>query len=466
MNRRLLSAALAFGLTACAPRPGLDDATLDLATLGAGLPKGFKLGAATAAHQVEGGMDNDWTDWEKTSFPDGTPHVKGHAQSGLACDSWNRFEDDLRLLKSLGATSYRFGVEWSRLEPRRGEWNAAAMAQYVEWTRRLRAEGIEPLVTVWHFTLPHWVAEQGAFENPKTLDDIEAFTTRVAKELGPTVDWWVTINEPNVYAAKGYLQGEWPPGLKGETKRQAEVMANLFRAHGRMAAALRAQDTVDADGDGKATMISVAHHVRVFQPVSASALDTAIAGLTDDFFNESVPRALKTGRIKLSVPGTVDIDEQVPGLADSIDYLGINYYTRDMVRADLGNPSLSNQYARAGRPTNTLGWDLYPDGLYLMLMRFKAYGIPQVITENGLADTTGEMRPKFLAEHLEALRRATADGADVRGYNHWALIDNFEWAEGFTPRFGLYTVDFENGQARLTTPAVATFRTVADHIRR
>jgi beta-glucosidase len=461
VNRFLTPAALALALAACAPRPSLDAVDPDPAVLGAGLPKGFVMGAATAAHQVEGGLENDWSDFERQPG-----RIKHGDVSGLAADSWNRFEDDLALLKQLGAKSYRFSVEWSRLEPQQGQWDEAALARYVQWTRRLREEGIEPLVTIWHFTLPKWVAASNAFENPANSDALVAFTEKVATALGPTVDWYITLNEPNVYAAKGYLQGEWPPGLKGETKRQAEVMANLLRVHGRMAEALRRLDTTDADGDGHATRISVAHHARIFQPASSSTLDTAVAGLTDDFINESIPRALVTGRLRLSVPGTLEIDEQVPGLAGSIDFLGLNYYSRDMVRADLSTPALSNQYLREGRPTSDMGWDLYPDGMYLLLMRFSTYGVPLIITENGLADATGEHRPKFLTRHLEAVRRATEDGATVLGYNHWALIDNFEWAEGYEPRFGLFRVDFENGQARSPTAAVTTFQKIVENLPR
>jgi beta-glucosidase len=242
-------------------------------------------------------------------------------------------------------------------------------------------------------------------------------------------------------------------------------MANLFKAHGKMAAVLRTHDTTDADGDSHATRISVAHHARVFQPASNSTLDTAIAGLTDDFFNESVPRALVTGRIRLSVPGTIEIDEQVEGLKGSVDFLGLNYYSRDLVRADLSNPALSHQYFRTGQRYSDMGWELYPDGMYQLLMRLNAWGVPLVITENGLADSEGDARRTFLAEHLEAVRRATADGANVVGYNHWSLLDNFEWAEGFEPRFGLYHVDFENGRARSPSPAVADFAKISENVR-
>lgn len=459
----MLCLVLAAGCTA---RPGLDAAALDLSTLGRGLPKGFLMGTATAAHQIEGGLDNDWTDWEAGSFPDGTPHIKHGDRSGLADDSWNRFDEDLALMQQLGSKSYRFSVEWSRLEPSRGAWEGTVAARYKEWAHKLRAAGIEPMVTLFHFTLPKWVAAQGGFENRQTMDDFAAFAERVATVLGDEVDLWCTINEPNAYVVQAYLEGSAPPGKKDDTATQTQVLANLLEAHGLAAARLRATDAVDADGDGHATLISVAHHVRIFQPASNGLLDTYIAGVTDDYFNESTPRALVTGHILLDIPGTITIDKHIDGLAGSVDYLGINYYSRYIVRADLGSAALSQQYYKPGRPVTDLGWEIFPDGMYLSLMRFAAWGVPLYVTENGLADAKGEARVKFLEQHVAGVERAVADGADVRAYLHWSLLDNFEWADGFEPRFGLFAVDYEHGRARSATPAVETFRAIADHVPR
>lgn len=451
--------------TACQPRAGLDDVSGDVGALGKGLPRGFLWGTATAAHQIEGGLDNSWTDFEAGAFPDGRPHIRNEDRSTLATDSWNRFDEDLAAMKALGSTTYRFSVEWSRLEPRKGEWNDAAMQRYREWCVKLRAAGIEPMVTLHHFTLPKWVVEAGGFENEASKADLERFTRRVAGNLKDQVDWWVTLNEPNVYAVQGYLAGVFPPGKKDDTVTQTKVIANMLKAHARMAVALREVDDVDADGDGFATRLSVAHHVRFFQPATASPLDTAIAGLTDDYSNESIPRALKTGRILLSVPGAITIDENVPDLAGSIDVLGINYYTRDMVRADLGSASLSQLTYRKGRAVSDLGWDLYPDGLYSFLTRFSAYGWPIVITENGLADRSGKLRTPFLVQHVSAIERAIRDGADVRGYAHWSLIDNFEWAEGYDAQFGLFTIE-KTTLRRVPTESVEPFRAIGANIPR
>ncbi|HEY0093313.1 MAG TPA: family 1 glycosylhydrolase, partial [Archangium sp.] len=322
------------------------------------LPSGFLLGAATASHQVEGGNANDWSEWEKGSFPDGTSHIKHGDVSGAACDSWNRFASDVSLLRELGANAYRLSVEWSRLEPEEGAWNEAAADRYLEWMRLLRAQGIQPMVTLNHFTLPRWVASQGGWTNEKTVEWIAAFTRRVARKLGTEVDLWCTLNEPNVLMTFGYMQGTWPPGLK-DGKLGLQVLARQIRAHARMARELREHDTVDADGDGQATRVGLAHHVRIFQPATRSPIDRVLAGFTDRLFNQLLVDVHRTGRIQMTVPGMADLDEAVPDLKGSYDYLGLNYYSRDMVRADFSSPTLSRQYVAEGRPVNDLGWDVY-----------------------------------------------------------------------------------------------------------
>jgi beta-glucosidase len=425
------------------------------------LPSGFLLGAATASHQVEGGNDNDWSEWEKGSFSDGTPHIKHRDMSGAACDSWNRFATDVALLRELGANAYRLSVEWSRLEPEEGAWNEEAADRYLEWMRMLRAHGIQPLVTLNHFTLPRWVAAGGGWTNDRTVEWIAAFTRRVARKLGSEVDLWCTLNEPNVLMAFSYMQGHWPPGVK-DAKLGLRVLARQLQAHARMARELRENDTVDADGDGHATRVGIAHHVRIFQPATRWPLDRLMAGFTDHLFNQLLVDVHRTGRIQMSVPGLADIDEAVPDLKDSYDYLGLNYYSRDMVRADFRSPTLSRQYVAEARPVNDLGWELYPEGLYQVLKRYGRVGLPLYVTENGMADGKGERRPGFLREHFEALLRAAHEGVEVRGYFHWSLLDNFEWAEGFEPRFGLFRTDYGSpDKRRVPTPAVATFQELA-----
>ncbi len=462
MSFRPLFLGLAL-LAGCTERPSFDPARVNAAPIGKGLPQGFLLGTSTSSHQIEGGNENDWVDWEHGNYPDGSPHIRDRSLSSRAADSWNRFDEDVQLMKQLGSNAYRFGIEWSRLEPTPGDWNAEAAERYRQWAHTLRTQGIEPMVTLYHFTLPKWVTASGGWENPANVEAFERFSGRVAELLRDDVDWWCTINEPNVYAVFGYMDGVWPPGRQ-DMKATVHVLANLMEAHARAARQLRTVDTKDADGDGKATVIGLAHHVRVFQPATGSTTDTAVSGLTDAFFNESVTDALRTGRVSLFIPGSISFQRDIPGLAGSIDYLGINYYTRDHIRQD-GSPSFSHKYVPSGRETNDLKWEIYPEGLYLLLKRFAAFGVPLVITENGMDDRSGERRKYYLRSHLYAVEQAVAEGVEVRGYFHWSLLDNFEWAEGYEPRFGLFRVDRSSAELpRQATPAVETFREVARNL--
>jgi beta-glucosidase len=427
--------------------------------LGRGLPPGFWFGAATAAHQIEGGTHNDWTEWEAIEG-----HIKNGDSSHIACNSWEQWPEDIQALEQLGANAYRLGIEWSRVEPEEDRYDAVAIARYRTIMQMLRARHIVPVVTLFHFTLPLWLSARGGFEDPSTIEAFANFAARMGQELGDQIDVWVTVNEANVYALEGYNAGIWPPGVK-DGKRQTIVYANLIRAHAAASRALRENDQVDADGDGKATFIGLAHHVRIFQPASSALLDQTITALSDDYFNESLPRALHDGKIQMSIPGTYALDVHDDTLVGTTDWLGLNYYTRDHVRADLGSATLSQQYVPQGRPQNDLGWEIYPEGLTDVLVRYARFGWPLLITENGIADQNDAKRSEFLQRHVFAIETAVRAGVDVRGYLHWSLMDNFEWAEGYAGKFGLFAIDFNDSALRRTPrPSVATFRAMSGNI--
>jgi len=430
----------------------------------AGAPRGFFLGAATSAHQVEGGTHNDWTLWEKGSYPDGKPHVADGTTSARAADSWNLWRADIAALQLAGANVYRLGIEWSRLEPTPGAWDQAAAARYREMLAGLRAARIEPLITLYHFTLPLWVSAQGGWDWAGAPAALAAFAGRAGAAFGDLVDWWCTINEPNVLVAKGYLSAEWPPGVR-DPARAVRVLAALERAHGLAAQALRAADRVDADRDGHATRIGIAHNVRIFDPYSSHPVDRLVARAADGFYNQAFLDAVATGRVRASLPRVLDIDEPFPPLEGSFDYLGLNYYTRELVIGHLFGPDHYVAAAMPGRPRNDLGWEIYPEGLTRVLTRYAERGWPILVTENGVADGRGDERPAFLRAHLYALDRARAEGVNVIGYIHWSLIDNFEWSHGYRGRFGLYTIDFDDpALTRRPTPAVATFQEAARNL--
>ena len=431
----------------------------------AGAPPGFLLGAATSAHQIEGGTHNDWTAWETGRYPDGSPHVRDGATTARAADSWNLWRADLAALQLMGANVYRLGIEWSRLEPTPGAWDAAAAARYREMFAGLRAAGIAPMVTLYHFTLPTWVAERGGWEWEGMPAALAAFAGRAGAAFGDLVDWWCTLNEPNVLVAKSYLAGQWPPGVR-DPARGARVLAATMRAHGAMTRALRAEDRADADADGHATRIGIAHNVRLFDPATANPIDSLVAGVADWFYNEAFLDAVTLGRVRVVLPKVVDIDEASPELAGSFDYLGLNYYTRDLVYGDLGGPTPYRAAAVPGRPRNDLGWEIYPEGLYRLLKRYAGRGWPLLVSEAGVADSRGVWRADFLRSHIYAADRARAEGVNVIGFIYWSLIDNFEWSHGYHGHFGLYAIDFTDPiLTRRPTAAVAVFQEAARNLR-
>jgi len=433
-------------------------------------PPGFFFGAAESAYQTEGGNENDWTDWEQGSYPDGRPHVKGGVTAARTTDAWNDWPEDVAAAQTLGANMLRVGLEWSRLEPREGEWNEEAVARYRAFFRALRRaapRSIEPMVTLWHFTLPRWLAQRGGWEAPDALDVFARYVRKVAASFGDEVDWWCTLNEPNVFVAKGYLAAEWPPGVK-DPLRAARVLATLLRAHGRAAAELRAVDRTDADGDGHPTRIGLAHNVRIFDPASSHPADALAAAVADTFYNETTVDAVATGRVRIRLPGAVTLDEPAPELLGSFDYLGLNYYTRDFIQGPRWGGAPYQPVRRPGLPRTDMGWEIYPAGLERLLLRYRHRVWPLFVTENGLADREGHQRSTFLLAHLSAVDRALEQGAPVIGYLFWSLTDNFEWSHGFEGRFGLFAVDFAHRPfpSRTATAAVTTFAAVASSLGR
>jgi beta-glucosidase len=430
-----------------------------------GAPAGFLLGAATSAHQIEGGTHNDWTEWETGHYPDGQPHVLDGASAARADDSWNLWRADLAALQLIGANTYRLGIEWSRLEPEEGVWDQASADRYGEMFQALVAAKIQPMVTLYHFTLPLWIARRGGWEWAGAPAAFAAFAARAGAAFGGSVDLWCTINEPNVFVAKGYLAGQWPPGIK-DPRRAGEVLRALMKAHALATAALRRADTVDADGDGHATRIGIAQNLRIFDPATTNPVDGIVAGIAGAFYNDAFLDGVATGRIRISIPRAIDIDEPYPALAGTFDYLGVNYYTREFVIGHLRGPEHYVVTAPPELPRNDMGWEIYPEGLYRLLMRYATYGWPLFVTENGIADNRGDRRGDFIRAHIYALDRARAEGVNVMGYLYWSLMDNFEWSHGYRGRFGLFSIDFafDPVLTRRPTAAVTIFQEAARNI--
>lgn len=396
-------------------------------------PDGFLWGAATSAHQVEGGnVANDW--WRFEQLPG---RIRGGTASGEACRHYERFDEDFALAAADGHRAHRLSLEWSRLQPAPGCIAADAVTHYHDVFASLRRHGLVPVVTLHHFTNPLWIADAGGWENRATIDQFVAFAAFCAREYGGEVDWWCTVNEPEVLAFRAYSEGVWPPAVRDDARALA-VIANLLEAHGRAYRALHEHDRLDADGDGHAARVGFAkHHVQLEPRRAWSPLDHIRARVERGVFNDAVERAAVDGAIDLAIPGAGRVHRTVPELAGALDWFGLNYYTRWLVDALGPVPHV----ARPGAPLNDLGWELWPEGLERALRAVGRLGRPVLITENGVADAKDALRPRAIVEFAEALHRALAGGVDVRGYLHWSLLDNFEWADGWHGAFGLYAVD-------------------------
>ncbi|NQU08056.1 MAG: glycoside hydrolase family 1 protein, partial [Candidatus Abyssubacteria bacterium] len=281
-------------------------------------PDGFLWGAATAAHQVEGGnSNNDWWEWERSGgkIADGTT-------SETACEQYFRYEPDFDLAKELGHNAHRLSLEWSRIEPEEGVFSSAAITHYRRVLQSLRERGLEPMVTLHHFTNPLWLSREGGWVNPRVVEYFARYAKVVAGELGALVRFWNTINEPMVYAYLGYVEGTWPPGSKS-LRSASIVTVNMLRAH---ALAYHIIHEVSA---GPGCEVGIAKHIRVFDPLRPRHPgDRALARLSDFIFNRWFLDAVETGRLAWPI----GIGQKVQLLAETQDFIGLNYYSRDMTR--------------------------------------------------------------------------------------------------------------------------------------
>ncbi|MEW6230063.1 MAG: glycoside hydrolase family 1 protein [Bacillota bacterium] len=413
-------------------------------------PDGFLWGAATSSHQVEGNnANNDWWDWEQ--LPGKVAHGD---RSGDACDQYSRYPQDFAMARDLGHNAHRFSIEWSRIEPAEGRFDRGAVEHYRDVLKTLKSYGMATILTLHHFTNPRWLAAKRGWEHPGVVELFERYSRHVAEELGDLADLWVTINEPMVYVVQSFLLGLWPPEKKS-IGRGFRVAKHLAKAHGRAYHAIH--EVMEARG--KRPAVGIAKNMMVFDPKNpASWLDRFIARKLDRIYNRSFVDALTRGVIAFPMI-SAEID---PEVARTQDFIGINYYSRSLVSFSLRRPQMlfMNLSVKEDAEKNSLGWEIYPEGLYRILMSVKDYGLPVYITENGIATTDDKQRERFIVSHLREVARAMADGVDVRGYFHWSLIDNFEWKEGFAPRFGMVGVDYRT-QERTIRPSASLFAEIA-----
>lgn len=384
-------------------------------------PKDFSWGAATASHQVEGNTHNDWSEWEKAnadrlareskSVFSWNPHWQKFEReatdpanylSGTACDHWNRYAEDFDILKDLGLNSYRFSIEWSRIEPEEGKFDEAALEHYRQMVQALRARGIEPFVTLWHWTLPLWLANQGGILAPNFQERFVRYSEQVVKALGDDVRFWITLNEPDVVSGHGYWKGVWPP-MKKSLWLHHRAVTTLAATHN---ATYQSIKTLFPDAQ-----IGIAKHNIWFEAAGHTWWNRLLKRVADHWWNDWF-----FGRVR-----------------EHQDFIGLNHYNHHRI---------DGWYNKNENKIQTdFGWEYYPESLYYVLLELKKYDKPIYITENGIADASDELRQKFIPAALRAVEKAIDEGANVRGYFYWSLLDNFEWDKGYWLKFGLVAVD-------------------------
>jgi beta-glucosidase/6-phospho-beta-glucosidase/beta-galactosidase len=464
-------------------------------------PEDFGWGVALAGFQSEPGCPNlpaaecedrnsDWYQW--VTDPELVADTGTHNSGDPLSDGpgmWETYEEDFsRAADELSLTTIRISLEWSRLFPDAAAEEAtspealaafvdpAAVARYHEVLQAARARGLEPMVTLNHYTLPLWLHDgkackedldtcvhRGWVDLERIVPAIRTFSGYCAAEFGAEVDLWATINEPMAVVISGYLLPSAgrtnPPGVSLRVDEGVDVMFNMAEAHAQMYAAVHEHDGVDANDDGVAAMVGPVPNLAAVEPVDPNDPNAPTAVLhADHLYNWAWLNAAIRGEFDRNLDG--EIDETIPAYAGSADFIGVNYYTKLLVEAvDL--PVLSNNYPWFDFFPNISDlFNTYPKGLEIVLTdAHERFGLPLYITENGTEDMTIDQAEEFLKPHLASVHRAMEAGADVRGFYWWTLVDNYEWNHGMNLRFGLFGL--EGDKSRTLRPVGATYADIA-----
>lgn len=404
-------------------------------------PEGFLWGAATSAHQIEGGNKNSWTEWEKANAERLAREAKDKYKkwqlekfpemseaenyiSGKACDHYHRYEEDFDIAKKLGHNAHRFSIEWSRIEPEEGKFDEKEIEHYRKVLRALRERGLEPMITLWWWTNPVWIEKNGGWENKKTVKYFLRYVGKITKELKKEgVKLWIPGNEPGTYVGMSFIKGEHPPMVRN-IWRANKVFKNILQAFD------SAYDTIHSHQPD--AQVGLSHYARFVQPKTNSIFDKLVAKILDYVENWRFLKVCK-----------------------KYDFVGIQYYRANAEKVTFKNANILGiikEYEMTDRLSD-MGWCIYPEGIYHLLKKASRFGKYIYIAENGLADADDSQREKFIKEHLYWIHKAISEGVDVRGYFHWSLLDNFEWDKGFWPRFGLVEIDYKTMERKIRPSA-------------
>lgn len=418
----------------------------------ADFPQGFTFGTATSAYQIEGHAQGGAgpTHWDSFAA---TPGNVVRAEDGArACDHYTRFEQDLDLVAGMGLDAYRFSTSWARVQPGgMGAANPQGLDFYDRLVDGIRERGLKPFVTLYHWELPQPLADRGGWRNRDIADRFADFTQLIMARIGDRVHAAAPVNEPWCVAWLSHYLGHHAPGLR-DIRGATRAMHHVLLAHGRSIQAMRAL--------GLTNLGAVTNHEHV-APADDSAAAAKAAQLYDGIYNRWFLGGIRHATYPADVLDGLaqhmpdNWQDDMATIAQPVDWLGVNYYTRKLIAP--GTSGLFGDFTEStgDLPQTSMGWEIYPEGLHHLLMRVQrdhARGLPIFVTENGMsapdrienAGCADPDRIAYLGAHLAEVRRAIADGADVRGYFVWSLLDNYEWALGYEKRFGLVHVDFDS----------------------
>jgi beta-glucosidase len=390
------------------------------------------IGFASSMFQTSGPLcgDSNWTEDARIgNVPDSTQ----------AIPHWNNFEADLDLMARAGAETYRISIEWSHVEPVRGQFDAEVLAQYQRLVDACIARGIKPMLTLYHFNEPSWFTELGGFEKQANIAHFTAYCRHVFNALSPTVSLWCTINEPAVQAYMGYFLGKFPPHTKLSFSKTAEVLKNFLRAH------VDAYEMLKAQPNGQESQIGIVHNFLRFKPLYRfDPIAYVLTNVFNRITNDLVMEFFATGHFDYGLGGVHYRDDRAP---NANDFIGLNFYANPIV-----GPNRKNIYGPTCRDGQVMG-DMYlpldPDGFAEAIDEVARLGKPIYITETGVADQSDVLRQQLLPLYLDVIKRKIAEGIDIPGVYFWSGWDNYEWNEGSTKSFGFFAAD------RTPRPSVA-----------
>ncbi len=383
-------------------------------------PPEFLFGIANAPGHVEDQLDDIWMDFGR----DG--NIKAFLNQDIPEERlrfWTQPEIEIDLAHELGVQVFRLGVDWGRIHTAAGVFDEAAISRYKEIIKMIREKKMKVMLTLFHFTVPKWIQAEGGWTNNETKKHFIDFSKKVMTDFDGMVDFWITFNEPQIFATMAYTFGFFPPGIKGSAVTAIHSLKEMIRAH---------KDIYTwAHNTFNSPVIGIAQHMG--HHTGLGLINKTISKFTGHFMNWYFPNRIK----------------------GFMDYFGFNYYGAEWIKGAAISINSEQEYSEAGRA-------IHPKGLYLISKEIKKrFGVlPQFITENGIADATDYIRPSYLIEHLRAVDKLRTEKINILGYIHWTITDNMEWSDGYCPKFGLVSVDRSNNLQRIKRPSFYLYQKI------